>query len=114
MITLLQSFLSQIEILLIGCLLFTLKHIITGDKRPILDTLPDFLKDDLKNKYWMTYLIVLWFGFLTWVTYYYQVQRFGIWSYLFAYDNKLGFLILFLMIATRIGMWLFDRFYPID
>jgi len=112
MITLLQAFLSQVEILLVGFLLITLRHIISGDQRPILDTYPDYLKRDLKNKYWMTYLFVLWFGVFTWVTYYYQVKRFGIWGYLFAYDNKLGWLLLFLMIITRVGIYLYDRFYP--
>lgn len=112
MITLLDSFLSQVEILLIGCLLYSLRLIISGDKRPILETLPDCVRNDLKNKYWLTFLGVLWFGFYTWLRYYLQFPRYGMWSSLFAYDNKLCWIILFFTIATRIGMWLFDRFHP--
>ncbi len=114
MITLFESFLSQIEILAIGLLLFTLKHIISGDERAMLDALPDSFRRDLKNKYYQTFFIVLWFGFFTWLGYYIQKPRYGIWSYLFAYDNKLFWLILFLTIVTRVGMWLYDRFYPTD
>ena len=92
MITLLDSFLSQVEILLIGCLLYSLRLIISGDKRPILETLPDCVRNDLKNKYWLTFLGVLWFGFYTWLRYYLQFPRYGMWSSLFAYDNLLDIL----------------------
>ena len=79
MVTLFQAFMWQIQKLLIGSTLYLIRHFLSGDKRSICETLPD----DLQNPYFVTYLIVLWFGFFTWLTWYIQMAEYGIWSYLF-------------------------------
>ena len=96
MITLFQAFLRQIQILLFGSCLFLIRCIIEGKSlQDIKDSFPDF-----SNKYFVAYLVILWFGVFTLLTYYYQFPEYGIWSHLFA--TKFGRVVAVIIVSLQI------------
>ncbi len=107
MVTILQAFLGQVEILLIGITLLCFRHIIIGDKTKIAELFPDYFC----NGYFLAYLIVMWFGFFTWLTWYIQKPRWGIWSLLFGHNPILGWAALGVVIISNVIMIVMDRYY---
>ena len=110
MVTFFQAFMWQIQRFLIGSTLYLIRHFLSGDKRNVSETFPDALQ----NTYFLTYLIVLWFGFFTWLTWYVQMAEYGIWSYLLLYNSILGWMVIVLVAIANISMILIDRYYPKD
>jgi hypothetical protein len=106
MITLLQAFLAQVEILSIGIALLFFRHILTGDKTKISELFPDYFF----NKYFLVYLILLWFGFFTWLTWYAQAPRYGIWGQLFTYSPVLDSIVLAIVAVLILTMIYTDRY----
>jgi hypothetical protein len=76
-----------------------LRCIISGDNRDVLEMLPE----EFKNKYFITYLFVLWFGIFPWCMYYYQLPEYGIWSYLLSSNFQFGCIILGIVIILAIA-----------
>jgi len=107
MITLFHAFIGQVEILMFGSTLFLLRHYLGGDKKSIGESFPD----TFQNKYFILYLVVLWFGVLTWLTWYLQSPRYGVWSVLFAYNPLLAWSVLGLVTISNVTMLLMDRRY---
>ncbi len=86
MVSLISAFVSQIQLFLLGSAYLLFRCIVSGDERDVLEMLPE----EFKNKYFLLYLFVLWFGFFPWFRYYYQFPEYGIWSYLLASNFPLG------------------------
>jgi hypothetical protein len=110
MITLFEAFLGQIEMFFIGASLFLLRHFLSGDKRSVAETFPD----TFQNTYFILYLIVLWFGVLTWLSWYIQSPRYGIWSCLFAYSPLLAWIVIAIVAISTTTMILMNRYYSKD
>jgi len=97
MITLFQAFLRQIQMLLFGSCLFLIRCMIEGKN---VQDMKDIFPPDFKNKYFLAFLCVLWFGIFTWITYYYQPPEWGIWSQLFA--TKFGRVVAAIIVMLQI------------
>ncbi len=97
MITLLSAFLSQLKLFLFVSTFLLLRCIISGDNRDVIEMLPDAFT----NKYFILYLLVLWFVFFSWFRYYYQFPEYGIWSHLLT--SNVGYVILAIVVLLAIA-----------
>lgn len=77
--TILQAFIHQVQILLIGITLLLIRIIITKD-----DSVWRQLRTTtFNNNYFTAYLVVLWFIIMPIVVWYYNFAEFGIWGELY-------------------------------
>ena len=63
------------------------------------------------NKYFVRYLVILWFVISPLVVWYFELPRYGIWGSIFSQSPLCGYIALALVIISNAIMILTDRYY---
>lgn len=104
MITLVQSFISQINLFLFCAIILIVDRMIDRDTRSLGEMIPE----PFDNVYFTSFMLIVWFVGLTYFRYYFQIPEWGIWSYI--WERREGRILLaFIIIVDLYKFFILNR-----